>query len=65
MVNIRPPVDSFVQSLEFWLDKRSPGNIMARTRMIFLYTNAMNRFILRTGNRREFLTGYSTKWMMA
>ncbi|EEB73685.1 NAD+ synthase [Thermococcus sp. AM4] len=63
-INIKPIVDSFVSQLGFQPDKRSLGNIMARTRMIILYAhaNAKNYLVLGTSNRSEFLTGYFTKW---
>ncbi|WP_457742809.1 NAD+ synthase [Thermococcus sp.] len=63
-INIKPIVDSFVAQLGFQPDKRSLGNIMVRTRMVLLYAhaNAMNRLVLGTSNRSEFLTGYFTKW---
>lgn len=64
LILIKPIVDSFVFQLNFEPDKRSLGNIMARTRMILLYAHAnqMNRLVLGTSNRSEFLTGYFTKW---
>ncbi|WP_297507690.1 NAD+ synthase [Thermococcus sp.] len=64
VVNIRPIVEEFVKSLGFEPDKKSLGNIMARTRMVLLYAhaNALNRLVLGTSNRSEFLTGYFTKW---
>ncbi|WP_297535650.1 NAD+ synthase [Thermococcus sp.] len=64
VINIRPIVDAFVQSLGFRPDKKSLGNIMARVRMILLYAhaNAKNYLVLGTSNRSEFLTGYFTKW---
>jgi len=63
-IDIRPIVDSFVAQLGFQPDKRSLGNIMARTRMVLLYAhaNAKNYLVLGTSNRSEFLTGYFTKW---
>ena len=63
-INIKPIVDSFVSQLGFHPDKRSLGNIMARTRMVLLYAhaNAKNYLVLGTSNRSEFLTGYFTKW---
>ncbi len=63
-INIKPIVDSFVTQLGFQPDKRSLGNIMARTRMVLLYAhaNAKNYLVLGTSNRSEFLTGYFTKW---
>ncbi|NJE03920.1 NAD+ synthase [Thermococcus sp. MV11] len=64
LIDIRPIVDSFVAQLGFQPDKRSLGNIMARTRMVLLYAhaNARNYLVLGTSNRSEFLTGYFTKW---
>ena len=64
VVGIKPIVDSFVARLGFQPDKRSLGNIMARTRMVLLYAHAnqLNRLVLGTSNRSEFLTGYFTKW---
>ncbi len=63
-ININPIVDAFVAQLGFQPDKRSLGNVMARSRMILLYAHAnqMNRLVLGTSNRSEFLTGYFTKW---
>ncbi len=63
-INIKPIVDSFVSQLGFQPDKRSLGNIMARTRMVILYAhaNSKNYLVLGTSNRSEFLTGYFTKW---
>ncbi|WP_297469994.1 NAD+ synthase [Thermococcus sp.] len=63
-ISIKPIVDSFVSQLGFQPDKRSLGNIMARTRMVLLYAhaNAKNYLVLGTSNRSEFLTGYFTKW---
>ncbi|WP_457751487.1 NAD+ synthase [Thermococcus sp.] len=61
---IKSIVDSFVEQLGFQPDKRSLGNIMARTRMILLYAhaNSRNYLVLGTSNRSELLTGYFTKW---
>lgn len=63
-ISIKPIVDSLVARLGFQPDKRSLGNIMARTRMVLLYAhaNAKNYLVLGTSNRSEFLTGYFTKW---
>ncbi|CAI1492505.1 NH(3)-dependent NAD(+) synthetase [Thermococcus nautili] len=63
-INIKPIVDSFVSQLGFQPDRRSLGNIMARTRMVLLYAHAneKNCLVLGTSNRSEFLTGYFTKW---
>jgi NAD+ synthase len=63
-INIKPIVDSFVSQLGFQPDKRSLGNLMARTRMVILYAhaNSKNYLVLGTSNRSEFLTGYFTKW---
>ncbi|WP_048150148.1 NAD+ synthase [Palaeococcus ferrophilus] len=64
VINIRSIVDAFVSSLGFEPDRKSLGNIMARTRMVLLYAHAnqLNRLVLGTSNRSEFLTGYFTKW---
>lgn len=63
-VSIKPIVNAFVSQLGFQPDKRSLGNVMARTRMVLLYAHAnqLNRLVLGTSNRSEFLTGYFTKW---
>jgi len=62
-INIKPIVDEFERILGN-LDVKSRGNVMARVRMILLYAhaNSMNRLVLGTSNRSEFLTGYFTKW---
>ncbi|CAB49089.1 NAD+ synthase [Pyrococcus abyssi] len=64
VINIRPIVDTIVSEIGIELDKKSLGNVMARTRMMILYAhaNSMNRMVLGTSNRSEFLTGYFTKW---
>ncbi len=64
IIGIRGIVDSFVSSLDFDPDRRTLGNVMARVRMTLLYSysNGMNRLVLGTSNRSEFLTGYFTKW---
>ncbi|ASI99505.1 NAD+ synthase [Thermococcus celer] len=63
VISIKPIVDEFERRVGE-LDVRSRGNVMARTRMVLLYAhaNAMNRLVLGTSNRSEFLTGYFTKW---
>lgn len=63
VIGIKPIVDEFERRVGE-LDVRSRGNVMARTRMVLLYAhaNAMNRLVLGTSNRSEFLTGYFTKW---
>ncbi|ASJ10249.1 NAD(+) synthetase [Thermococcus sp. P6] len=63
VIDIKPLVDGFERAVGE-LDVRSRGNLMARTRMVLLYAhaNAMNRLVLGTSNRSEFLTGYFTKW---
>ncbi|ASJ08293.1 NAD(+) synthetase [Thermococcus siculi] len=64
VIGIKPVVDSIVDALGFAPDRKSLGNVMARTRMVLLYAhaNAMNRLVLGTSNRSEVLTGYFTKW---
>jgi len=63
VLNIKPIVDEFERTVGD-LDRKSKGNVMARTRMVLLYAhaNAMNYLVLGTSNRSEFLTGYFTKW---
>jgi len=63
-IQIKEIVDSFRDTVGINLDKKSLGNVMARTRMILLYTyaNSQNLLVLGTSNRSEFLTGYFTKW---
>ena len=64
VINIKPIVSAFVDSLGFQLNKKALGNVMVRTRMVILYAHAnqMNRLVLGTSNRSELLTGYFTKW---
>ncbi|AAL80222.1 NAD(+) synthetase [Pyrococcus furiosus DSM 3638] len=64
IINIKPIVDTIQSSLDVALDRKSLGNIMARVRMVLLYSyaNSLGRLVLGTSNRSEFLTGYFTKW---
>ena len=64
VISIKNIVDEIEKSLGFELDPVSRGNLMARTRMILLYThaNSRNYLVLGTSNKSEFLTGYFTKW---
>ncbi len=65
LISIKPVVDAFLQQLEaLEPDTITKGNLMARTRMMLLYAHANreHRFVLGTGNRSEWLTGYFTKW---
>jgi NAD+ synthase len=59
-VNIKKIVDDF-DFIEF--NKVSKGNIMARTRMIVLYSfaNELNGMVVGTGNKSELEIGYFTK----
>ncbi|AHF81060.1 NAD+ synthase [Thermococcus paralvinellae] len=64
IINIKPIVDAFEESLDFEPDKITKGNIMVRARMILLYAHAnqYNFLVLGTSNKSELLTGYYTKW---
>ncbi|WP_324734877.1 NAD+ synthase [Thermococcus sp. SY098] len=64
IINIKPIVDAFEESLDFEPDKITKGNIMVRTRMVLLYAHAnqYNLLVLGTSNKSELLTGYYTKW---
>lgn len=63
VISIKPIVDEFERAVGE-LEVKSRGNVMSRTRMVLLYAhaNTMNRLVLGTSNRSEFLTGYFTKW---
>ena len=45
-------------------DKIDLGNLMARTRMMYLYLFARqnNLLVMGTSNKSEYMTGYFTKW---
>ena len=60
-VAITPMVDAFLADRPD-LDAVRRGNVMARARMIVLYdaSQALNRLVLGTGNRTEWLLGYTT-----
>lgn len=61
----RIPIDEFVRPFEkFVKDKKSLGNVMARIRMIILYSmaNQINGLVAGTSNKSEILTGYFTKF---
>ena len=68
--HIRFPISTFVDSAIDLLggasavSKLRQGNIMARSRMMFLYDLAKlkNLLVLNTSNLTETLTGYFTKW---
>ncbi|AFK21855.1 NAD+ synthase [Pyrococcus sp. ST04] len=64
IISIKPVVDEFERAIGEEIDKKTLGNIMARTRMVLLYAhaNSLGRLVLGTSNRSEFLTGYFTKW---
>jgi len=65
---IRGAVINISESINFSestnIDKVDLGNIMARVRMIFLYSYARrhNLLVLGTSNKSEIMTGYFTKW---
>ncbi len=61
----RIPIDDFVRPFERLVkDRKSLGNVMARIRMIILYSmaNQMNGLVAGTSNKSELLTGYFTKF---
>ncbi|MBU4086312.1 MAG: NAD+ synthase [Nanoarchaeota archaeon] len=60
-INIKEIVDKFNY---FKFDKVSLGNIMARTRMIILYSfaNQLNGIVVGTSNKTEIEIGYFTKY---
>ena len=67
IIDITPIVTSFLNSLGWSYqasDKIVRGNIKVRTRMSILYAmaNSMNRLVLGTSDRSEWLIGYFTKW---
>ncbi len=60
-IDITPAVDVLKSTLELD-DRRRLGNIMARIRMIVLFdwSEAVDGLVVGTGNRTEWLLGYST-----
>lgn len=61
VVDISPAVDAFVRSVPEG-DLLRRGNIMARTRMVYLYDISARdgRLIIGTSNKTELLLGYGT-----
>ncbi len=61
LFEITPVVDAFLQKVPD-ADRVRRGNVMARVRMIALFdvSRRENRLVLGTGNRSEFLLGYTT-----
>jgi len=62
-VEITPMVDPYF-SLYPDMDRIRRGNVMARERMIVLYdqSHTSNNLVLGTGNKTEYLLGYTTLW---
>jgi NAD+ synthase len=62
-VDISPIVDSYFVGIP-QADKVRRGNAMARVRMLVLYDQsvAYNSLVLGTGNKTEYLLGYTTLW---
>lgn len=61
----RIQIDEFVKPFkELVDDRKSLGNVMARIRMIILYSmaNKMGALVAGTSNKSELLTGYFTKF---
>ena len=63
LVEITPAVKSFFE-INPEMDAVRRGNVMARMRMIVLYdiSAAEKALVLGTGNKTEYLLGYSTLW---
>lgn len=57
-------ITTFQRKLELEVDKKTIGNLKARTRMLFLYAyaNQKNGLVSGTSDRSEWLIGYFTKW---
>lgn len=66
VIDVTPIVKEFFGTIPLYdpYDKVSNGNVKARTRMIILYyyANHLNRLVIGTSNKSEFLTGYFTKY---
>ena len=62
IIPINPVVSAFTHTLR--IEKQPLGNLMARTRMCFLYyhANQRNMLVVGTGNKTEIAIGYFTKW---
>jgi NAD+ synthase len=61
--NIDELTKSYINALDFEVNKMTLGNLKARARMTLLYSkaNEINGLVLGTGNKTEIMTGYSTK----
>lgn len=61
--SIQPAADALMKSTHA-VDPVDQGNIMARTRMNFLYSKARqhNALVVGTGNKSELAVGYFTKY---
>jgi len=64
LIDIKRPVDAFVKKADIKDDIVRKGNIMARTRMIFLFDLAkkLNALVLGTENKTEHFLGYFTRF---
>lgn len=63
ILSIEPIVKSFKKASGIFENKKSLGNLKARTRMALLYGEANERsaMVLGTGNKTEIMSGYFTK----
>jgi len=63
VIDIKPAIDLDAKLLGRG-DRLSRGNLMARTRMkyLYFYANTMNRLVAGTGDRSEIAIGYCTKY---
>ena len=61
--NIDELTKSYINALDFEVNKMTLGNLKARARMTLLSSkaNEINGLVLGTGNKTEIMTGYSTK----
>ena len=62
-IDIQPAVDMMVK-IDPFMDRIRKGNIMARTRMVYLFDQAKKRnaLVVGTENRSEHLLGYFTRF---
>jgi NAD+ synthase len=64
IINIKPVVDIFTKTSDFYRKKLPLGNLMARIRMCLLYgaANSQKRLVVGSSNKSELLTGYFTRY---
>lgn len=64
LIDIEPVLDAYRRTPGFVENPSLMGNLMARTRMAYLYynSNREDRIVCGTSNRTEYLLGYFTKF---